>query len=322
MIKRKNRFIKFISFIFQTEKIKHIFRLYEHIITNPVLITAVIFVIALFFVTGFTIYSKFYNFGFIRDLMVEAHGVVFDIFMLGVVIFWLQQKGRDKVEKKRYQDEIDDFRGWESEEACRRIRGNLRRLNNYGVTSVDISNCYLKNMDLRHSDFSGCYAWGANLSWTDLRFSRLVKGNFEDADLSFSDLSGSDIREAYFWKADLSNCNIRNSNMKNCIMLETNITDSDLTESVINNSSFANSNLTNSVFWKADLTHTDFDSADLTNCDFQSADLTNTIGLKPDQLLSVYSLYKAILPQEFINFINKNKPSLLEEPEENKITEF
>jgi hypothetical protein len=76
--------------------------LYEHAITNPVLITAFVFVIGLFFVTGFTMYSNFYNDVFIKDLMVEAHGVVFDIFMLGVVIFWLQQKGRDKVEKKRY----------------------------------------------------------------------------------------------------------------------------------------------------------------------------------------------------------------------------
>ncbi|MDY0360285.1 MAG: pentapeptide repeat-containing protein [Desulforegulaceae bacterium] len=315
MMKRKNPFIKFLTFVFQTERIKNVYHVYEDIITNPVLITAVVFVLILFLVTGFTLFYDFYNVLFLRDLMVEAHGVVFDIFMLGVVIFWLQQKGKNKVEKRRYQDEIDDFRGWNSEEASRRIRGNLRRLNSFGVSSIDISNCFLRNMDLRKTNLSGCYAWGADISWADLRFSKLSKGNFEDANLSFSNLSGSDIKEAYFWKADLSNSNIRNSNMTNCVMIETDLSDTDFTESKMNNSSFANSNLKNSIFWGSDLERADFDMADLENTDFQNANLKDVIGLKEEQIKKVFSFYNSKMSDDLLKMIKKIKPSLLDPPE-------
>jgi uncharacterized protein YjbI with pentapeptide repeats len=315
MIKRKNRLVKLLIIIFQTERIKNIYHVYEGIITNPILITGFVFVFALFFVTGLTFYYDFYNVGFLRDLMVEAHGVVFDIFMLGVVIFWLQQKGKNKVEKRRYQDEIDDFRGWNSEEASRRIRGNLRRLNSFGVSSIDISNCFLRNMDLRNSNLSGCYAWGADLSWADLRFSNLSKGNFEDANLSFSNLSGADVKDAYFWKADLSNCNIRNSNMMNCVMIETDLSETDFTDSKMNNSSFVNSSLKNSVFSGADLERADFDMADLENTDFQNANLNDVIGLKEEQIKKVFSFYNSKISDDLLKMIKKIKPSLLDPPE-------
>jgi uncharacterized protein YjbI with pentapeptide repeats len=322
MIKRKNPFIKFLKFIFQTERIKNIYHVYEDMITNPVLITAFVFIFILFMVTGVTVFYDFYNVRFLRDLMVEAHGVVFDIFMLGVVIFWLQQKGKNKVEKRRYQDEIDDFRGWNSEEASRRIRGNLRRLNSFGVSSIDISNCFLRNMDLRKTNLSGCYAWGADLSWADLRFSNLSKGNFEDANFSFSNLSGSEIKDAYFWKADLSNCNIRNSNMINCVMIETDLSETDFTESKLNNSSFVNSNLKNSIFWGADLERADFDTAFLENADFQNSNLTDVIGFKEEQIKNAYSFYKSKLSQDLLIQIKRIKPSLLDPPEKKDSPDF
>jgi len=322
MIKRNYSIIKFIKFLFKTDKVKKIYHVSEDIITNPVLITAFIFVFIFLFVTGFTLFYDFYNRGFLRDLMVEAHGVVFDIFMIGVVIFWLQQKGKNKVDKRRYQDEIDDFRGWNSEEASRRIRGNLRRLNSFGVSSIDISNCFLRNMDLRKTDLSGCYAWGTDLSWADLRFSKLSKGNFEDANLSFSNLSGSDIKEAYFWKADLSNCNIRNSNMTNCVMIETDLSETDFTDTKLNNSSFANSNLKNSVFWGADLEKADFDMAELENSDFQNANLKDVIGFKEDQIKKIYSFYNSKISEELLFKIKKIKPSLLKPPEKSDSPDF
>lgn len=314
MKKRSKLDFKLINFIFQTEKIKHVYRLYEHIITNPILITALVFIVIFILIVGLTLYWGYYTNRFRENILVEAHGVLFDIFILGVVIFWLQQKGRSKVEKKRYQDEIDDFRGWNSEEAARRIRGNIRRLNGYNVTSIDINNCFLRNMDLRNTDLSNCYAWGADLSWTDLRYSKLIKGNFEDANLSFSNLSGTDMKEAYFWKANMSNCNFRNSNLSNCIMLETDLSDSDFTDSNLNNTSFVNSNLKNSIFWGADLNNVDFDSADLDNADFQNADLSGAIGIKSEKLFNAFSLYKSIIPENIRKEVFKKRPDLFDSP--------
>lgn len=305
-----------------SERLKKIIRIYEDIIINPVLITIIVFILTFIFVVTLTLHFNFYSMRFFENVLVEAHGVIFDIFMLGVVILWLQQKGKNKVEKKRYQDEIDDFRGWNSEEASRRIRGNIRRLNSFGVTSIDISNCFLKSMDLRYTNLTGCYAWGADLSWTDMRFSSLVRGNFEDANFAFANLSGTEIKDAYFWKANMSNCNIRNSNLTNCVMLETDLSDSDFTESAISNSSFANSNLSNTIFWDADLTNVDFDSANLDNADFQNADLRDAIGLDNESILKAFSFYNAKMSEKLQDYILFNCPELLNPPENRKGTDF
>ena len=322
MMKKRHPFKKKLYTIFQTEKIKHIQTLYEHIITSPVLITAVVFIFAFIFVVGLTTKYHYYSDRFRENLMVEAHGVLFDIFMLGMVIVWLQQKGKSKVEKKRYQDEIDDFRGWNSEEAARRIRGNIRRLNSYGFTSIDINNCFLRNMDLRNTKLSGCYAWGVDLSWADLRYSDLSNGNFEDANLAFADISNSEIKNSYFWKADMSNCNLKGANLQNSIMIETNLSNTDFTKADLQNVSFANSNLTNGVFWYTNLYNTDFDSASLEGAKMQHADLSKAIGLDYEELLKVSSLYNAILPDRIKQKIKSIKPSLLYPPAEDNQIDF
>ena len=71
-----------------------------------------------------------YNKEFIRDVLVEAHGMLFDILIIGTFIFALHTLVESRREKKRnierWQEEIYDFIGWESEEAKVRILGNIK----------------------------------------------------------------------------------------------------------------------------------------------------------------------------------------------------
>ena len=52
-----------------------------------------------------------------KDIAVEFHGMVFDIILFGLVLTfyeWMTDR-RDKI--NRYREEIDDYLGWESDEA-------------------------------------------------------------------------------------------------------------------------------------------------------------------------------------------------------------
>lgn len=322
-MKKSNKlFSKLDKFKLKNEKLKKIYGLYEHIITNPILITILVFIIVLTIIVSITLMHGYYGDRFRENLLVEAHGVVFDIFILGVVVLWLQQKGKNKMDKKRYQNEIDDFRGWKSEEAARRIRGNIRRLNSFGLTKIDINNCYLRNMDLRNTDLSGSYGWGADLSWTDLRFSKFSNGNYEYADFSYSNLSESNLNEGHFFRTNFENSDMRNVSINNSLLVEASFADSDLSGSDLSSSIFKNSNMKNTILVGSDLSGANLGSAEIENINFQDCDLRGVKGLGERDFLKVFSLYNTRLDKNIEEFIKKEKPELLEETDREENLDF
>lgn len=314
-MKKSNKlFSKLDKFKLKNEKLKKIYGLYEHIITNPILITILVFIIVLTIIVTITMKHGYYSDRFKENILVEAHGVVFDIFILGVVVLWLQQKGKNKMDKKRYQNEIDDFRGWKSEEAARRIRGNIRRLNSFGLTKIDINNCYLRNMDLRNTDLTGSYGWGADLSWTDLRFSKFSKGNYEYADFSYSNLSEANLSEGHFFRTNFENSDMRKVLINNSLIVEASFADSDLSGSDLSNSILKNTNMKNTILVGADLSGADLGSAEIENINFQNCDLRGVKGIAEKDFLKANCLYMAKLDNSVEEYIRKEKPGLLEEP--------
>jgi uncharacterized protein YjbI with pentapeptide repeats len=130
---------------------------------------AVLFVMGLSF--GFYIIK---GMDFYEKILVEAHGMVMDIFVFGVLIFYINRKSGKRMEVKRYKDEIDDFRNWKTPESAYRITGNIRRLTRNGVTRINLSDCFLREMDLRdlnlqQADLTNADLRGASLVGADLR---------------------------------------------------------------------------------------------------------------------------------------------------------
>jgi BTB/POZ domain-containing protein KCTD9 len=140
-------------------------------------------------------YLVFYSYGedFPKNILVEAHGMLLDILVIGIFILWLNRKGENKLENKRYQEEIDDFRRWNSHEAGYRIVGNVRRLNRNGITNIHLDRCHLVRV---------------NLSSADLKDADLRLANLQRADLSYANLSGADL-----FRANLSNANLEGTNL-------------------------------------------------------------------------------------------------------------
>jgi hypothetical protein len=106
---------------------------------------------------------------FWNNVLVEAHGMLLDILVLGIFVLWLDQRRDEAFLSQRYQEEIDDFRNWKSEEATHRIVGNIHRLVKLGVTEIDLYNCYLKNANLREANLERSRLWGADLGNANLR---------------------------------------------------------------------------------------------------------------------------------------------------------
>lgn len=289
---------------------------FEKLSTNPISISVAVFAVML----GVVVFISKDYYGprsFTENLLAEAHGVLFDILMLGVIIVWLQQKGNEKLLAKRYQDEIDDLRNWKAEEAARRIRGSIKRLNGIGIGAIDLNNCYLRNMDMRKYKFDGSNLWKSDLSFCDIRNVSMQNAYLEDVNLYSSNLSNSNLSRSVLWKADLRNSDLRSTFFQNSSMQDSKLNESDLENSDLENSDLKNSdmsecNLTGANLKDCNLKGTIFDGAFI-----KQANLRGAKGLTIDQLLKAETLYSTEMDEVlFLDLVNM-KSSLFLNPEIN-----
>ncbi|HMQ46916.1 MAG TPA: pentapeptide repeat-containing protein [Saprospiraceae bacterium] len=168
----------------------------------------------------------------LKNVLVEAHGLLFDLLVFGVILALYEhyQQQHENVRKaendrqqriERYQEEISDFLGWQDKEATNRIVGNIKRLNKEGITSIALGSSYLEgaylshanlmNSYLGHAKMNGVYLIGANLKnvyfiGADLKYAALV-----DAILEGSNLSNADLSYAVLARADFQNVDFKNT---------------------------------------------------------------------------------------------------------------
>ena len=174
-----------------------------------------------------------------HDILVEFHGLIFDLFFLGIILALYENYREKKDKTERYKEEIDDFRKWQSEEAKYKILGNVRRLYDLGTTEFILNQCYLKNGDL-------------------------TEYNFTNSSFAFANLE-----QACFTRSNLNNCTFVGSNCRKLFCVET----------MANNANFERVDLSNSTFTNCDLSSSNLKGANLKNVkicgtDFNNADMS------------------------------------------------
>jgi Pentapeptide repeats (8 copies) len=137
------------------------------------------------------------------NVMVELHGLLFDLLLFGIFIYFFEKSRTKREEIKRLHDLIDDFRTWHSEEAKIRIIAAINKLTKHNVTKIDLSGCYLWGAELCGLDLSGSNFSGAILDFSDLRHTNLAGGTLDlafMANISFDDETSFEgvIFEAFF----------------------------------------------------------------------------------------------------------------------------
>ncbi|NEQ45640.1 MAG: pentapeptide repeat-containing protein [Leptolyngbya sp. SIOISBB] len=164
--------------------------------------------------------TGFYDDDWLQDVLVEAHGMWFDILILGLLATVLSIVAEKKQNLQRYNEEIQDFLGWQSDEASYRIAGNIRRINQLGEVPETLSGAYLVNAnllsanlrtaDLHFANLSGAYLVNAKLS-----HAKLLSANLSFADLSFANLSFADLRFANLLSANLRSADLSLADLSN-----------------------------------------------------------------------------------------------------------
>jgi uncharacterized protein YjbI with pentapeptide repeats len=265
---------------------------YDEVVEKPLLTTAIVLLIVGVIVIGLSLKYYITEFdAFWGQVLAEAHGMIFDIAVIGILLYWLNQKGEQRQRIRTYKDEIDDFRLWESEEAAFRTVGNIKRLNRNGIYEINLVNCYLTRTNLNYVNLRGSNLNSANLSnssliETNLENTRLNQTNLENSNLNQANLqgayaSGSNFNDAFLIKAHFENAFLIKTSFKNAFLMEANLRNSYLV------------------------------GADFENASLYKADLRGVKGLSIEQLAKAKTLYLAQFDDELFDQVKTDIPELV-----------
>ena len=274
------------------KRFKRASEFFNSIIEKPLLTTTIVLVFVTILVLGLSLPYYISDFkSFIPQVLAEAHGMIFDIAVIGILIFWLNKNGETRQRIRTYKDEIDDFRLWESEEAAFRTVGNIKRLNRHKIHEINLVNCYLPRTNLNYVNLTG-----SNLNSANISQSSLIECNLESARLN---------------QTNFENSNLNQANLKSAYASGANFKDAFLIKAYFENAFLIKANFANAFLMEADLKNCYLMGADFENASLYKADLRGAKGLSVEQLSKVKTLYLARFDDDILEQIKTNLPELV-----------
>jgi uncharacterized protein YjbI with pentapeptide repeats len=278
---------------FFQKRVKKAGELFDSIIEKPLLTSSLVLLAVTIVVITVSLPYYLRDFDtFYQQVLAEAHGMIFDIAVIGILIFWLNQNGERRQRIRTYKDEIDDFRLWESEEAAFRTVGNIKRLNRHKIHEINLVNCYLPRTNLSYANLSG-----SNLNSANICQSSLIESNLENARLNQTNFENSNLNQANLTASYASGANFKDS-----FLIKSNFEGAFLIKANFNNAFLMEANLQNCYVM----------GADFENASLYKADLRGAKGLTVEQLSKVKTLYLAKFDEEILQQIKTSLPELVD----------
>jgi len=178
------------------------------------------------------------------DILVEAHGILFDLVVFGVVVLAVDQWRRKRERTARWLEELHDIRRWREPEAAFRIAGLLKRLQQHGISiAMDLSEVFLADANLSGLDCGDLTFARGNLERCDLSRARMFQTDLRGANLRNSSFVGADLNQVRFDGADLSEADFRQSSILSARFVNASLENADLTDHNLNGIAFTGANL-------------------------------------------------------------------------------
>ena len=231
---------------------------------------------------------------FFESVLVEAHGFLFDLLIIGWFSVWLNRRAERRLRIRRYQEEIEDFLGWESLEAMHRLTGDIRRLSREGISNVNLRQAYLQGAYLVDIKLAGAAMNGATLSSAKIQNADFHGAVLEKAQLELANATGADFHGA----------NLRRANLTGAYLEDANLAGADL----------RGANLTGAYLRRTDLTGANLARAALKGVFLEEADLRGA-HLEPGQLHQAKTLYNTRLDPDVSAALAQTHAHLFEAPD-------
>lgn len=289
------KYREYIWFMTTTKRVQnHLHRVMEgfhYVVERPLLTATFVLVFVTLVVMGLSMpYYQDDAGAFYGQVLAEAHGMIFDILIIGILLYWLNERGEIRQRIRTYQDEIDDFRQLESTEASYRTVGNIKRLNRHQVTQINLVNSCLPRTNLNYVNLRG-----SNMNSANLSHSTLIESNMEGARLN---------------QANFENSNLNQVCLRSAYASGANFNDAFLIKAQLQNALLIKANFHNAYLMEADLRGSYLMGADFEQASLYKADLRGAKGLSAEQLLKAKTLFLAKLDKELMQELEQHVPNM------------
>ncbi|MFL1802813.1 pentapeptide repeat-containing protein [Plesiomonas shigelloides] len=266
----------------------------RNIIKSPVatlLTVAAILILIVFLITAFwNGISKFilpntqiglYNKGFWENFLVEVHGIVFELSIVGVLILWLDSKRNKSNDIQRLKEDLDDYATLDFPEINVKKLGHIKRLNQYNIYNINVQNLILNGLRVKNITTENSRLIGL----------KVVKGTIVDCQFKSMQMRSSDFQESTIKCSSFENCNLLRSKFNGaaCKGIK-------FSKSTLERADFTNANLQSSIFKDCDLRGIKLQGANLKHASFQ-----NSVHLTAEALSQAKDLDYIKVPEELMN---------------------
>ncbi|AVP93897.1 hypothetical protein C7N77_12360 [Aeromonas rivipollensis] len=180
--------------------------------------------------------------------MVEAHGLVFDIFLIGLVLVWMDVHRQNRESIERNLEGLWDLNTLTDEIYQKKKTNIIKRLNSSKVYKIDVTDLTLNDVDIRGAIFFDSALYGLKLINCrafnlEIKKSRLNSAEFIDSKLKNTKILDSFLKNANFTRAKLSGADFRKSDLLRAKFIDANLESADLRECNLKSAVFNGANL-------------------------------------------------------------------------------
>lgn len=198
------------------------------------------------------LYSK----SFFENVLVEAHGAIIDLLIVGVILYWFEQRRDRRDQIERLEETLADLRLYRAPDAPYRTLGTIRRLlalekNRLQISEMALSDLEIQDMTLIECNLHATVFKDSRIKNVSLQKCQCDAAIFVGTTLEHVKLTGSSLRRAKFQNAKLNGL--------------------DLTSCHVENADFKNASLRSANFKGVDCKGVSFENADLTSANFIGA---------------------------------------------------
>lgn len=212
--------------------------------------------------TTWGLYSK----SFFENVLVEAHGTIVDLFVVGVILYWFERRHNITEEIARHEEILSDLRLYRAPDSSYRILGTVRRLLALGVKQLHLSELNLSGLEIEQIELIN-----SNLHATIFTNSHLRNVTFDKCNCEAVIFAGAKLEHTHF-----KNSSFRRAKFQDAILKGI-----DFTSCQIEDANFTNANLRSATFRGVDCRGVDFKNADL-----RAANFLGALNLNPQMLRS------------------------------------
>lgn len=197
-----------------------------------------------------------YSRSFFENVLVEAHGTIVDLFVVGVLLYWFQKRQSTEEEILRNQEILGDLRYYRAPDGSFRTLGSVRRLLELGVTKLHLSEMAFNDLEIKDLQLKEC-----NLHAVVFTNSRLQHVVFDACNCDAAIFAGSKLEHVTAHRSSFRRAKFQDATLKGI----------NFTSCQIEAANFTNANLRSANFRGVDCRDVNFNNADLRSANFIGA---------------------------------------------------